>query len=134
MFAGGYAVLDIARTDDGFVAVGADHDDGQTSGAVWISSDGLSWSRVESPTFSGTVMRAIAAGDPGLVAVGIESIWFSPDGTEWNVVDTPLEVGTLWDVALTPWGFTAVGFRSHQFPGDTGYHEGQPGDHGPHVR
>ena len=75
VFGGGYAILDIARTQDGFVAVGSAHDAGETSGAVWRSADGLSWNRIESPSFSGTSMWAVVSGDPGLVAVGIGTMW-----------------------------------------------------------
>ncbi len=121
VFGGGYAIFDIARTRDGFVAVGAAHDGGQTSGAVWLSSDGLSWSRVESPSFSGTIMHAVTAGDPGLVAVGIGSLWFSVDGIEWTLVETSSKE-TLWDVAYADWGFVAAGvWASGAILGEDGF-------------
>ncbi|WP_329085744.1 MULTISPECIES: hypothetical protein [unclassified Streptosporangium] len=46
-FARGDKIMDLARTDSGFVAVGAAVlDDGTTGAVAWVSPDGRSWDRV----------------------------------------------------------------------------------------
>jgi len=81
------------------VAVGSDESGADGSAAVWTSPDGLTWSRVphDEAIFGGPgnqVMLAVAAGGPGLVAVGLEwsadraiaAVWTSPDGLAWSRV------------------------------------------------
>ncbi|MFF5247499.1 hypothetical protein ACFY3V_24700 [Streptosporangium sp. NPDC000095] len=47
-FARGDKIMDLARTDSGFVAVGAAVlEDGTTGAVAWVSSDGRAWDRVE---------------------------------------------------------------------------------------
>ena len=71
----------------GLVAVG--NDTGRDAAAVWTSSDGQSWQRVEhhEQTFGGDgwqKMSSVVAGGPGLVAVGNDhgrgaaAVWTSP--------------------------------------------------------
>ena len=89
----------LAVIDGLVVAVGSDESGADGSAAVWTSPDGLSWSRVphDEATFGGPgnqVMLAVAAGGPGLVAVGLEgasdravaAVWTSPDGLAWSRV------------------------------------------------
>jgi len=101
----------------GLVAVGVDGLDG----AVWTSSDGLAWSRVndDSGVFSGDSgieLDGVAAGDTGMVAVGIDGIgaaaWASPDGSTWTRVSDDAafdESGAIYDVVAGGPGFVAVG-------------------------
>jgi hypothetical protein len=65
---------------------------------VWTSTDGLSWNRSsdDAGVFSSEnriELNAIAAGGPGLVAVGVDGIgaavWTSPDGDTWSRVSDP---------------------------------------------
>ena len=69
----------------GLVAVGADS--GRESAAVWTSADGSSWQRIthDETVFGGDdkqSMRSVAAGGPGLVAVGsgggAGAVWTCP--------------------------------------------------------
>jgi hypothetical protein len=61
---------------------------------VWTSPDGVSWSRVphDEAVFGGEGiqrMNSVAAGGPGLVAVGSyldAAVWTSPDGVSWSRV------------------------------------------------
>jgi hypothetical protein len=99
----------------GLVAVGRDGDlGGDTHAAVWTSVDGLVWSRVphDEAVFGGDAyqeMLAVAAGGPGLVAVGRDgelgedfdaAVWTSPDGLVWSRVphDEAVFGGDGWQV------------------------------------
>ena len=84
----------------GLVAVGLDgfgSDDWDA--AVWVSADGLVWSRVphDEAVFggpSGQAMTSVVVGGPGLVAVGLDisgddwnaAVWTSTDGLAWSRV------------------------------------------------
>ncbi|MFV1999284.1 MAG: hypothetical protein ACC654_02865 [Acidimicrobiia bacterium] len=87
----------------GLVAVGTDGQfaDGEADAAVWTSPDGFSWTRVlrDDKVFGGPGeqrMVSVAAGGPGLVAVGFDgrldngetnaAVWVSPDGITWSRV------------------------------------------------
>jgi hypothetical protein len=83
----------------GLVAVGFDAERGfgDQSAAVWTSDDGLVWSRVphDETIFGGQKIWSVAAGGPGLVAVGrgfggaaqdAAAVWTSVDGLVWSRV------------------------------------------------
>ena len=86
----------------GLVAVGSDGTNlrgKNIDAAVWTSSDGITWSRVphDDAVFGGDgdqVIKGVAVGGPGFVAVGSETIkfnvdaavWTSPDGITWSRV------------------------------------------------
>jgi hypothetical protein len=76
----------------GFVAVGEDTTGpGDLGGAVWISADGSAWDKVAGNADIDGVMYGIAAGGPGLVAVGYRGeggagVWTSTDGIIWDPV------------------------------------------------
>lgn len=123
------AVLDVVPGGPGLVAVGAASGtcgDGLNpcSGAVWLSEDGIIWSRLDdsSQVFDASGIRAVAAGDDGLVAVGNEMfgdgvsddplVWFSPDGMQWSRSILP-NGGQVFDVVATDTGYVAVGFAEH---------------------
>jgi hypothetical protein len=118
----------------GLVAVGTDDD----SPAAWVSADGLSWEKVPSdrffcdPTFDSAdkVMRAVAVGPMGLVAVGYlgwyvdpdteddvdAAVWVSVDGLDWTLVSEDVATfggpGNQEMVAVTVAGgvYVAVGW------------------------
>jgi hypothetical protein len=79
---------------DGLVAIGALGDAQHRTGAVaWTSKDGLTWARVDDPTFDGGLAASIiAAPFGGLLAVGTDLdrkaalAWLSPDGAHWTRV------------------------------------------------
>ncbi len=70
--------------DGRLVAVGEDAE----GAAVWTSPNGFSWTRVNTaPGLEGSRFREVAAGGPGLVAIGYETVWTSPDGITWTSSD-----------------------------------------------
>ena len=137
-------MLDVAAGGPGLVAVGVDRPNHTVwnVAAVWTSVDGLTWSRVahdeavfgardtESGWWAGSGMTSVAAGGPGLVAVGSVSspvdeytdesesfdaaVWTSPDGHTWSRVphDEAVFGGSrahMADVTAGGPGFVAVG-------------------------
>ena len=112
----------------GLVAVGDALSDGDGSAAVMVSPDGVTWERIphDEEVFGGEgnqTMRAVVAGGPGLVAVGIDDIgldgdaavWTSPDGFTWTRVPHDDAVfggdGSHWINSITVGGpgLVAVG-------------------------
>lgn len=129
----------ITAVGDGFVAVGYRGLAGTTSAAVWLSPDGLSWSRVphSEPVFGGygdQRMRGVTAGPAGVIAVGVDqadegtfdaAVWTSADGNGWSrVAHDDTVFGGRGDqemnaVAATGFGLIAVGSRwVPEQPGD----------------
>jgi hypothetical protein len=115
----------------GLVAVGSEsYSVGMEANAtVWTSVDGLTWARVphNEAVLGGPdnqVMQAVAAGGPGLVAVGYDeaggdrdaAVWTSVDGLTWTRVPHDEGVfggsGAQWlsGVAARGPGFVAVGY------------------------
>jgi hypothetical protein len=98
----------VARGGPGLVAVGWDGSGGAEDAkkaAVWTSTDGLTWERVadNEGVLGGPnkqAMYAVAAGGPGVVAVGWENsggdedaaVWASVDGLTWERVSPDEEV------------------------------------------
>jgi hypothetical protein len=82
----------ITTFGDGFVAVGVVGTAQEQSGAVaWTSPDGVTWTRVDDPSFAdGLAVAVVAAPSGGLVAVGSDLdrreavAWTSPDGRRWT--------------------------------------------------
>ncbi len=102
--AGRQAMRDVAASADVLVAVGAAQGDkavdvGSTDAAVWVSSDGVEWTRVGADSVfresAAQSMLAVIVGGPGFVAVGTAEIlhqdqpavWLSQDGYSWDPVD-----------------------------------------------
>ena len=116
----------IAASGDGFVAVGVVGTAQQPSAAVaWTSTDGRTWSRVDDPSFAGTVAVAVAATPfGGLVAVGSDVdrreavAWTSPDGRHWT--KAPGEAsrrhsgGYVWMTDVVAIGDTVVAVGEYQ--------------------
>ena len=82
----------IAASEIGLVAVGASG----SAAAVWLSPDGLNWTRVphDEAVLGDGLMRSVAAYGGGFVAVGSDdsggdadaAVWLSPDGLNWTRV------------------------------------------------
>lgn len=107
---GGALIQDLAVGGPGYVAVGSATE--RTDAAVWLSADGYEWSRVNSNSFEGVEMYAVAASDEMIVAVGDGAIWHSPDGVEWQRAEpAPGGFGIMLDVEHADWGFVAVGWK-----------------------
>ncbi len=124
--------------DPGLVAVGItesipveegdfDHDG---DAAVWTSVDGVTWTRVPhaAAVFGGAdyqTMRSVAAGGPGLVAVGSDglddaesdaAVWTSVDGITWTRVqhdEAVFGASTMEAVTVGGPGLVAVGSDGH---------------------
>ena len=91
----------VAVGGPGVVAVGGDSSGGETdaNAAVWISPDGVAWTRVadDGAIFGGASyqeMWGVGADGPGVVAVGYDAsgrdvaaaVWVSADGITWSRV------------------------------------------------
>jgi hypothetical protein len=96
--AGPLRMTSVIHWSGGFVAGGFAGDEfgSASAAAFWISADGLSWQRApDSPDLHDARAWSIAAGGPGLVAVGTPGstsdpgpavVWTSPDGLHWTRV------------------------------------------------
>ncbi|MCJ7780153.1 MAG: hypothetical protein MUQ27_04955, partial [Acidimicrobiia bacterium] len=134
------ALQDVVKTDHGLVAAGWAHGpeaDGvaQSHLTMWLSSDGLSWSRewtgdsvaLGEDWLPGEVIGALASGSDGLI-VGVGSarnedglrdaaVWISTDAHSWERIDptspafaskNSVDV-VMFDVTAGPAGLVAVG-------------------------
>jgi hypothetical protein len=122
----------IVPFEDGFVGAGRELKDGLDA-AVWKSdSDFTSFRRTGTTDVfrrrAETQIFSVAAGGPGLVAVGVAgsggnpdaAVWTSSDGDNWEPIEdddfggegTQLMLG----VASTPAGIVAVGYDGSQVP------------------
>lgn len=119
------SMFDVVEWDSQLVAVGSDGSDA----AVWVSSDGVEWSKVphDESVFDGQgasmAMASVTVAGPGLVAVGASEgpgaysravVWTSEDGVSWSrVPHDPLVFGTssayMADVTVGGPGLVAVG-------------------------
>jgi hypothetical protein len=90
-------------------------DPGEAS--LWRSEDGLGWEQVSAlgDFTASSGAGSLDHGDRGYLAggsVGDEAtVWYSADGADWSQVT--LGSGVVFDVAVTPGGFVAVG-SSHR--------------------
>jgi len=109
----------------GIIAVGVDSSGPDADAAVWVSADGETWSRVESPALGGAHAQGLedlAIGPVGIVAVGWDSsagdidasAWFSTDGIVWEKVGGAAFIHEgheeVHTVLATDTGFVAAGF------------------------
>ncbi len=121
-------IMDVANGPMGLVAVGwVDTKFGDLDPPIWVSPDGLTWSRLtgNADAFSpGSLINAITTGGPGFVAVGISdvgsaAIWVSGDGKSWTRVEQPLGDGytdsQITDILATDSGLVAVGFADPEW-------------------
>jgi hypothetical protein len=121
-YQGGQAdVLDVVAGGPGYAAVGFLDTPKGPRAAAWASIDGRRWTLVaDFPTGDGSVVRSVAIGEHGLVAVGVAgreaAAWRSADGLAWQRSPTsaslsgpqPLE---LLSVSATAGGYVAVGYE-----------------------
>jgi hypothetical protein len=120
-------ITDVIEVGKGLVASGIDASQADPDAAIWVSPDGISWTRVLSPILSGPGPQGIhdlALGGPGLLAVGFDgsggnldgAVWASVDGTEWiRVLDPLFSDGgdqEIRSVVATERGFVAAGHDS----------------------
>lgn len=85
------SLRDVVRAGDRYVANGSDSD----GVALWLSPDGLNWSRREDPDgdFAGGYIDALAARDGLVIAAGtasnVAAVWLSDDGGgAWRRIDS----------------------------------------------
>lgn len=125
----------------GFVATGVACDTEPCVSAIWVSSDGVAWSRVEDDPFRDHQIFDITARGQGVVAVGstcqfgspfsgenvegegvscAPAVWVSPDGVTWTKVenDETFGVCTLCDAQFNQvvdagFGLVATGRGLH---------------------
>ncbi len=108
------AMNSVAAFGSGVVAVGisSDFQVEDVKAVVWISPDGINWSRIphDPAVFQSESMNSVVAGGPGLVAVGT-SVWTSVDGITWSRVrdSEALRDGPMNSVAAGGPGLVAVG-------------------------
>jgi hypothetical protein len=92
------SITGVSAAADGWIAVGREDPACNTNcglepvrALVWISGDGIHWTRVsDQASLAGAAMTAVARGGPGFVAVGLAGIraaaWTSSDGAIWSRV------------------------------------------------
>jgi hypothetical protein len=103
---------------------------GSWTAAVWVSPDGVAWTRVpcDGEVFGGELlgMVSIRGGYFGLVAVGWH-VWTSQDGFTWTRhADDELSYGLLEDVTAGGTGLVAVGWVFDCGDEDGGTTDGDP--------
>jgi hypothetical protein len=117
-YQGGQAdIVDVVAYGDGFVGGGFLETTAGPKAAAWASPDGVRWALVEGfPAGDATLVRAIAVGTGGLVAVGADgaraAAWHSADGRTWQRSTSAALAGSeaeLTAVLSTPTGFIAAG-------------------------
>lgn len=122
-FAGG-RIWGLASRDGTLVAVGTSGDPNYGPAAAWRWTASTGWQAAAIGPDAEGVMRAVAAGPSGFVAVGTNGhddgamAWTSPDGRAWTAApdqpalryySLPLRMQA---VAAAPGGFVAGGWRS----------------------
>jgi len=135
---GEQSMSSVVAEGPGLVAVGWDGLEGPHA-AVWTSTDGLTWAQVpdDQEVFGGVDdlrMWSVAAGGPGLVAVGGDAnwdglemeqhavVWTSTDGLTWTrVPDDEAAFGDvdhrpMWSVVAGGPGLVAVGWDGSEEP------------------
>lgn len=117
----------VASSDDLYVAVGFDAAGGDQDAAVWTSTDGVTWSRVQHDegvfgSDRDQEMRAVVAIGSTFVAIGSDgsgadldaAAWVSHDGLTWQRITHDVFGGPgsqeILDVTVTLSGLVAVGF------------------------
>lgn len=135
---GDQEISTVLSTEFGFVAAGHDARGNQVDAAVWVSEDGLDWTRIFDPALGGFGQQRISSlvmGPHGLVAGGTNfwpnqfglfnldaRIWTSQDGRSWDFVDDDATFGgNGWQainaVVAGPDGYVAAGINILGRPG-----------------
>jgi hypothetical protein len=84
--AGEQIVQDVVASDIGFLAVGRDASGGDDDAAIWLSTDGLAWTQLDSEAFGGPgtqEARGVAVLDDLAVAVGVDRVMGEPMAVVW---------------------------------------------------
>lgn len=124
--AGNQQMLDVIEFGGGLVAVGMAFDGDDRDAAVWLSADGITWTRAAHADLDepeGQTMWSVATGGPGLVAVGFggpdddqdAAIWTSHDGVSWTRVphdETTFGASVAFAVATHGDVIVATGFAA----------------------
>jgi hypothetical protein len=141
-------ILDAVNFDSQLVAVGVERVDGESSGAVWRSSDGENWERVSDPegTFSSSseirLNRVVSpeglSGVPALIAGGsageAAAVWTSENGERWvRELDPSGSFGAMGQAAIQSFSVErlpalAVGSASSEDGSDAAVWSGGPLD------
>ena len=85
-----YRIEHVAASSSDLVAIGYDEAGPGSRGAIWHSSDGVTFERVDDDRTAGVVLTDVAAGPGGFVAVGSEGngpdvvVLVSSDGLRWE--------------------------------------------------
>lgn len=88
------AAYGVAASDDRVVIVGERTATEPAQAVAWVSDDGTTWTRLESPAFADGTMRAVTWTGTAFVAVGYgvaddrAMAWVSPDGSTWTTQPT----------------------------------------------
>ena len=88
------AAYGIAGSDDRLVVVGEAIGEPVAHAVAWVSDDGTSWRRIETPAFEDGTMRAVTWTGTSFIAVGYATAddramsWTSPDGETWTAQPT----------------------------------------------
>jgi hypothetical protein len=122
---GAAALFDVITFRGSLVAVGIVFTDTtHGSGVIWSSADGGAWrSMAGAELLRGLGLRAVAAGDPGIVVVGDSDsgavVLFSPDGVSWSREALPGNGpgAGIRAVAYRQGRFVAVGDTADSVPG-----------------
>ena len=95
---GEWSMNSVTAGGPGLVAVGSsyEYEENRTGAPVWISSDGITWTRIPYDDAAlggdtGPTIATVTAGGPGLVALGLDwsnsaAVWTSVDGITWTRV------------------------------------------------
>ena len=122
-------ITGLFRVDDRLLATGEIENIG---GVMFLSDDGVTWEPASDGAFGGHSPVAVAAGGPGLVAVGTEIlfdangdqvndaiVWVSADGRDWERVTDPDLTGPgrqeVFTVIATQVGLIASGWGIDDF-------------------
>lgn len=121
----GSSLYQVAATDDGFVALGAEsgvYGSGQERIRAWYSPDGQTWqpANVKRPGRSGlqAVASALTDGPAGQLALGSfvgqdlggQRLWRSKDGRNWSPAKLPEVKDPVWDAVVSyPKGYLLLG-------------------------
>lgn len=122
--AAGSGMFRVTVGGPGLVAVGWDMGVNRVDAAVWTSTDGIRWSRVEDAekVFDQSALFGVAAREEGLLAVGevvsggnsVAAAWTSADGMNWSRVPHDEAVfggGVMLDVTTVGPSLVVVGER-----------------------
>jgi hypothetical protein len=115
-------MANVVEHDGRFVGVGrgSTTDVDLQEAAVYLSDDGLSWRRVESPLVG--QMIDVVATDDGLYAVGgvpgadAAGVWYSADGETWARTGGEFPAAFMWAIAEGGPGLIVVGWRRNPEP------------------